>query len=107
MTDIKITITVAKDGSPTVKLGDTPLPITVRPPMTRTVKHGSIFTRIKRDVLDVLKARQHKKTTRKYLQRELGITTSQVYNAIHQLRADGWNIDSRNGSGSFGYRLVG
>ena len=107
MTDIKITITVAKDGSPTVKLGDTPLPITVRPPMTRTVKHGSIFTRIKSDVLDVLKARQHKKTTRKYLQRELGITTSQVYNAIHQLRADGWNIDSRDGSGSFGYRLVG
>ncbi len=104
MSDITITITVAADGIPTVKVVDTP--ITVAKPATRTDKRGSMFTAIKRDVLHVLQARRHKKTTRKFLARELRLTNSQVYNSIHQLRADGWCIDSQNGS-STGYRLVG
>ena len=104
MSDITITITVAADGIPTVRVVDTP--ITVAKPTTRTDKRGSMFTAFKRDVLHVLKARRHKKTTRKFLARELRLTDSQVYNSIHQLRADGWEIHSQPGSAT-GYRLVG
>ena len=103
MTDINITITVAADGKPTVQVGNAPVTVA----NTRTHKRGPMFDVIKRDVLATLKQRRHTKTTCKYLKRELGITTSQVYNAVYQLRADGFAIDSRNGSGSFGYRLVG
>lgn len=103
MTDINITITVAADGKPTVKVGDTPVTVA----KTRAHKRGPMFDVIKRDVLATLRQRRHKKTTCKYLTRELGLTDSQVYNAVYQLRADGWSITSQMGSASAGYRLVG
>lgn len=104
MTDINITITVAADGKPTVKVGDAP--ITVSRKQSR--KRGPMmFDVVKRDVLATLKQRRHKRTTCKYLTRELGLTNSQVYNAVYQLRADGWDIASQMGSASTGYRLVG
>ena len=104
MTDINITITVAADGKPTVKIGDAP--ITVSRKQAR--KRGPMmFDVVKRDVLAMLKQRRHKKTTCKYLTRELGLTNSQVYNAVYQLRAEGWEIASQMGSASTGYRLVG
>ena len=103
MTDINITITIAADGKPTVKVGDTPITVA----KTRTQKRGPMFDVVKRDVLATLKQRRHKKTTCKFLKRELNLTDSQVYNAVYQLRADGWTIASQMGSASAGYRLVG
>ena len=103
MTDINITITVAADGKPTVKVGDTPITVS----KTRAQKRGPMFDVVKRGVLATLKQRRHKKTTCKFLKRELNLTDSQVYNAVYQLRADGWSIASQTGSASTGYRLVG
>lgn len=103
MTDINITITIAADGKPTVKVGDAPITVA----KTRTQKRGPMFDVVKRGVLATLRQRRHKKTTCKFLKRELNLTDSQVYNAVYQLRADGWTIASQMGSASTGYRLVG
>jgi len=103
MTDINITITVAKDGTPTVKVSDAP--ITVANKTSRKVGQN-IRANSRREVLAILEERRGSITTTKTLQRLTGRTQSQIWNAVFDLRRSGVDIHT-GGSRTFGYQLVG
>ena len=102
MTDINITITVAKDGTPTVKVSDAP--ITVANKKSRKVGQN-IRANSRREVLAILEERRGRITTTKTLQRLTGRTQSQIWNAVFDLRRSG--VDIHTGGSRIGYQLVG